>query len=242
MAADAAIAANNGVAPSWVNAQAALRGYEVAVDEAGKSTLRLKDATDKSTDAHGRNAGAIDENRSALERLNAEREREISAQEKANELKERELQLYRDKWNIDKEGFSKNTAGNRIQAFAHTRTSVFNQAKEAGLSDAEALRIADSFGPDNGYGKQASVNRVNEAINASKLQTARDGLNATDTVKKEQATSSSASGGGMTHIVNITMPSGGQYSVGTDSAGAGSLKSMSGEFLRELQTAARVAQ
>jgi hypothetical protein len=38
--AEAAIAANNGVAPAWVTAEAAARGYEVQVDSAGKATLR----------------------------------------------------------------------------------------------------------------------------------------------------------------------------------------------------------
>lgn len=41
VAAEAAIAANDGIAPAWV-AQAVLRGYEVAIDDAGKSTLRLR--------------------------------------------------------------------------------------------------------------------------------------------------------------------------------------------------------
>ncbi len=38
-AADKAIAANNGIAPSWVAAQAGARGYQVAVDAAGQATL-----------------------------------------------------------------------------------------------------------------------------------------------------------------------------------------------------------
>lgn len=38
-AADDAIAANKGIAPSWVAAEAATRGYKVQVDEAGKATL-----------------------------------------------------------------------------------------------------------------------------------------------------------------------------------------------------------
>lgn len=53
------------------------------------------------TDSRHKSTAAIDVNRTALERLNAEKEREISAQEKANQLKERELELYREKWNID---------------------------------------------------------------------------------------------------------------------------------------------
>lgn len=38
-AAQKAIAANDGIAPSWVSAMAATRGYKVQVDEAGKATL-----------------------------------------------------------------------------------------------------------------------------------------------------------------------------------------------------------
>ena len=91
--ADSAIAANAGIAPSWVQAEAAMRGYEVAVDSAGKATLRLKGSVDSTSASHQRAAGAIDQHRTALERLNAEREREIAAQEKSNELATRELQL-----------------------------------------------------------------------------------------------------------------------------------------------------
>ncbi len=43
-AAEAAIAAGNGVAPGWVQAQAAMRGFEVVLDSAGRSTLELRDA------------------------------------------------------------------------------------------------------------------------------------------------------------------------------------------------------
>lgn len=40
-AAEAAIAANEGVVPTWVSAQAAAKGYEVQVDDAGRATLQL---------------------------------------------------------------------------------------------------------------------------------------------------------------------------------------------------------
>lgn len=91
--ADAAIAANKGIAPSWVQAEAAIRGYEIAVDSAGKATLKLKGATDDVAGSHARAASAIEQHRSALERLNAEREREIAAQEKSNDLATRALKL-----------------------------------------------------------------------------------------------------------------------------------------------------
>lgn len=44
-AADKAIAANNGMAPAWVKAEAAARGYKIEVDAAGKATVvAMKDA------------------------------------------------------------------------------------------------------------------------------------------------------------------------------------------------------
>lgn len=43
VAAEKAIAANKGVAPSWVEAEAATRGYRIEIDEAGKATLKLRD-------------------------------------------------------------------------------------------------------------------------------------------------------------------------------------------------------
>ncbi len=45
IAAEKAIAANNGIAPTWVEAEAAVRGYKIEVDAAGKTTVvSMKDA------------------------------------------------------------------------------------------------------------------------------------------------------------------------------------------------------
>ncbi|WP_156949904.1 phage tail tape measure protein, partial [Simplicispira psychrophila] len=44
-AAEKAIAANNGLAPSWVKAEAAARGYKIEMDAAGKETLKLVNAS-----------------------------------------------------------------------------------------------------------------------------------------------------------------------------------------------------
>lgn len=43
-AAEATIAANNGIAPEWVKSQAAARGYKVEVDDVGKATLKTASA------------------------------------------------------------------------------------------------------------------------------------------------------------------------------------------------------
>lgn len=59
VAADAAIAANKGVAPAWVQAQAAVRGYVIETDAAGKSTIRLRESIDATASASGSAAGAM---------------------------------------------------------------------------------------------------------------------------------------------------------------------------------------
>ena len=91
--AEAAIAANQGIAPAWVEGQAAVRGYRIEVDAAGKSTLVSADAVDRAGRSHNQAAKNIDTHRTALERLNAEKEREIAAMEKANDLATRALKL-----------------------------------------------------------------------------------------------------------------------------------------------------
>ena len=75
-AANAAIAANNGIAPSWVQAQAGARGFELAVDSAGKTTLRAMtdaaNATDGAGAAAGRAAGQFDIMATAAQKAAAE--------------------------------------------------------------------------------------------------------------------------------------------------------------------------
>lgn len=58
-AAEKAIAANNGLAPAWVKAEAAARGYKIEVDEAGKATLKLVSAQDSAAQAFAKAGEAI---------------------------------------------------------------------------------------------------------------------------------------------------------------------------------------
>lgn len=60
-AAQAAIDAAGGIAPSWVQAQADAAGYTTEIDEAGKATLRLKDATDQAGGSASGAAGDYDQ-------------------------------------------------------------------------------------------------------------------------------------------------------------------------------------
>lgn len=200
------------------------------------------DARDKHTDATLRSARARDAATTALERENAAQERAIAAQEKSNQLKEREMELYREKWNMDKEGFSLNTAGQRVEASVATRASVFNTAKSAGLDEAAALRIVDQFAAaiDRPAGVLsrtggADMNQINKAIADAVVQQARDKVNAEAKQQAQQsgstATASDASRqtGSVTNVY-ITVENKKYGPVDTSASGAASLQ----DALREL--------
>lgn len=87
------------------------------------------------------NASAMGTQMSALEQLNATREREIAIKEKAAELDRRER-------NVDKEGFSTNKDGQRINAGSDlgTATGVRRFLMEAGVTDqAQATALTREF-------------------------------------------------------------------------------------------------
>lgn len=125
VAAERAIEANKGIAPSWVIAEAGVRGYKIAVDEAGRSTL---EAANKGAEGLGRLARGWYETREAIQahedamdrilmkhKLSADyTERQIALLEREAAAAEKAAEAYRKKWNMDKEGYSLNTAGERI--------------------------------------------------------------------------------------------------------------------------------
>ena len=71
VAADKAIAANNGISPSWVSAEAATRGYKVEVDAAGKATLELANNVSTASSAHKSAVGAVGGHAASLRDLAA---------------------------------------------------------------------------------------------------------------------------------------------------------------------------
>lgn len=137
--ADAAIAANGGVATETIKAQAAMHGLQITTDAAGKSIVIAMNAGADSTQQF---SGSVADARTALERMNDELERSIAIREKANELKEREAALERQRLNIDKEGFGLNTAGERAVGSAMSLNEAVKQAVSKGLAEADAYRIA----------------------------------------------------------------------------------------------------
>lgn len=171
------------MAESMLKSEGATRNLNIAIDQTGKVTVEaMGKASNAINNARGymtafeRSALAATE---ALEAQNASMERRISAQEKANELLERELELERQRLGIDKDGFRVDKDGNRIQIGVENKRTVYDKAKASGLTDAQALAIADRFIDQNGYhvgweqtGKPWSV-AVQEAINAAVIENAR---------------------------------------------------------------------
>lgn len=150
--AEASIAANGGVADSYLQAEAAARGLRIRTDETGKSIIETNDKATESTD---RLAGGYqrvgDAAVSAADRANSAMERNIATQEKAFELAERQLALEQKRRNVDAEGFALNKEGNRQVALSPTWLSTLNQLKSYGIQDEEvAKRIADEFFGDKG--------------------------------------------------------------------------------------------
>ncbi|MET3477019.1 phage tail tape measure protein [Variovorax atrisoli] len=145
-AAEAAITASNGVAPGWVQAQAAMRGFEVVLDSAGRATLKLKDAQTNATQVALGLAGALREVTNA-------RERDIEAREKEIQLKQREIALENQRLGRDANGFSTDKNGKTVNAGSDlgTLTGIAAFLKNAGIKDDEtARRIAREFADEKG--------------------------------------------------------------------------------------------
>ncbi|MBS3021384.1 hypothetical protein DJFAAGMI_04156 [Comamonas sp. PE63] len=223
--ADAAIAANKGIAPAWVQAEAAMRGYEVAVDSAGRATLRLKGSVDDSAGSHSRAANAVDQHRTALERLNAEREREIASQEKANELATRELQLLE----------AKRNAGTIRGADA---VPAFESKAQA---DAWLAKWKEQYARDNPFSTQSggqlgnfmhdmTMFEWNREVDAMELRNTMKGNGNAETSSK---TPLEAMVSRQVSTINLQLNGQPYGQVNTDPAGAASLNQFLGELSRQ---------
>lgn len=145
-AAEAAIAAGNGVAPGWVQAQAAMHGFEIALDSAGRSTVKLRDVQTDAMQAAQGLAGALRDVTSA-------RERDIEVREKAISLREREIALENKRLGRDANGFSTDKTGKTVTAGSElgTLTGIAAFLKNAGVKDDDTARkIAREFADEKG--------------------------------------------------------------------------------------------
>lgn len=166
--------------------EASVKNLSVAFDETGKMIVSsmtaggsaIKGATGY-MDVFTR---AANEATAALEAQNAATEKGIAAQEKANDLKQRAIDLENKRRNMDKEGWALNSAGERIVEQQETRRSIYEKAKASGLSEEQALQVANKYIAETGqqtgwYGEGAAQGKnwsvaVQEAIDKLVLENA----------------------------------------------------------------------
>lgn len=178
-AADAAIAANNGIAPAWVQAEASVHGYIVAVNEAGSATVQTSDKAGQATDRMAQGWHQVTQaTREAIEAAQAH-QREMNKKYGRAGQSESLSKLER--------GWAKDESGNAIGQTKQTWLSIYNMVKGMGLSDEQARGIADQAYPNGQYssGLQKSMMRsatdsidVTEAARRAAEKMIREGGNA----------------------------------------------------------------
>ncbi len=163
-AAEKAIAANNGIAPSWVQAGAAARGYTIEVDAAGKAMLK---AANEGSKAMQENTAAIKDAADAAKYLAESYEKFILQQTLSSDLTSKQLDLLekeaalverreafeRKRQGVDKDGFSTGKSGNRFDVGGNlnTLTGIASFLQSAGVDDeATARKIAREFADEKG--------------------------------------------------------------------------------------------
>lgn len=136
--AEAAIAANNGVASETLRSEAAMQGLSISADAAGKSIVSAFAGAEQLTAGLTRGVreatAAIQEHIGWLDRL-----------QKRNAEVKSSLQQ-------DAEGFATNTAGKRVEAGGGltTLTGISKFLQEAGLSEEQAKALALEFSDGKG--------------------------------------------------------------------------------------------
>ena len=170
--AEDAIAANNGVATETIKSQAAMRGLEIQTDSTGKSIVKVMGEGKKAASDLGDQVKLTTEQIKAQEdaqdrlmmkyKLSADyTERQIKLLETENALVERRNALEDKRLNRDKEGFSLDTGGKRVNMDVQNQRSVYENAKSQGLDEAQALQISRQF--IDSLGRQIGGAQANSA-------------------------------------------------------------------------------
>ena len=160
--AEKAIAANGGVVTEVLKSEAAMRGLSVETDATGKSIVKAMNQGAASVSGLGNHfqqtTEQIKKQEEAMDRLLMKytlsadyTERQLALLEKENALLERREALENKRLNRDKEGFSVDPkTGQRVNMQIDSQRSVYEGAKAQGLSEADALKIAQRFISESG--------------------------------------------------------------------------------------------
>lgn len=162
--AEAAIAANGGVASELLKTQASMRGLEISTDSTGKAIVRAMDSGTQAASGLGNAVQMTTEqiyaqedamDRIAMKYMQSSQytERQIALLERENELMERRDELERKRLGVDREGFSTDKSGNTLAAGGDltTLTGIAAFLKAAGVADENRARaIAREFSDSKG--------------------------------------------------------------------------------------------
>ena len=153
-----------------------------AIRTKGTATTGSIAASSQATTATNAHADALDKLNMRYMQSADYSEQQISLLEREAAAAEKAAEAYRKKWNIDKDGFTLDSNGQRMQQSAPTERYVYDTAKSQGLSEAEAVALVDQFmrngnptGMDSGTlgGSKDWFTNVNDAINQRVLENAR---------------------------------------------------------------------
>lgn len=170
-AAQDAIAANGGVAPSWVEAQAAVRGYSVETGKAGDAVKRLADTTSAATSSMSAGFGnvttSVQQTTQQIEQLRQRQQQvqqdllrrygrpgegtpDINSPDRTSTRGEKMAPGVQEIGTggyqfRNSEGMASDAKGNTISQFSWTYRSVVDYLTQAGLDPLLAQRLAKQF-------------------------------------------------------------------------------------------------
>lgn len=225
--AEAAVQANGGVVDGFIQSQAAAQGLQVRVDETGKVIVEAMSKGASATDAMGMSLErAIDSYgrlgaaaQAAAEAALAAKEKELEMTERLMDAKQKEIDLENRRRNVDREGFTLDKNGNRMEQLVETWMSTMNQLKNWGLAEEQARGIADKLFDDSGKMRGLNNYRRDKSDTFSSIlrRMAEQELRKTPLNGGEPKESGGSSGG--------TRPSGGSGTQSSSTSGSRSTSS-----------------
>ena len=241
VAADKAIAANRGIAPSWVEAQAAARGFALEVDAAGKTTVKSMKEADAATKAVGVAAKSTADNYKLLGEHAEQASAQVRKLAEAGQMLAAAEQLRQDIRNKELEAskFMNRGSMNPVDA-----VPTFNSREEA---DAWLAETKKQYQRDNPFTTKSSgaLGNAGMDLTMAEWRAEVDALAKRDAMKnagagpgRNTSTTQSPNAGTSTTTVNITVE-GTTRSINTDAQGAATLQELVRQLAQAKSTAAR---
>lgn len=168
--AEAAVRANGGVVDGFVQSQAAALGLKVTVDDTGKVIIDSMNSGSNAVDSLGmsleRAIGSYarlgSAAQAAAEKALAAKEKELDLTERLMDAKQKEIDLENRRTGRDREGFSVDADGKRIEATVATWISTLTQLKNWGLNEEQARKLANEAFDERGNQRTLSNYRRNK--------------------------------------------------------------------------------